>query len=317
MNNLDYFNLSLNNKEELIDPYYHLVVNRTVIPFTKEKNNKLTISNQNVIRYISSVQTMIQIGKSMDSPEVEEILNLIIDELNTPGMNLSAFSQYFNVHNMNYSVFQSLKYSEKITVLKFVIKEYIKNRHELYVNHGYSNIVLQVMSDNYSHKRKGTYGTNKIISILKLLDICHINEMPFGSFEKEKYYLLPDKKDKKLYIELAKKYGIKIHSKDKTTEKYPDAFIKTGDDYFIVEQKNMKETGGGQDKQTLEITDFIDRQPEFKKLHYITFLDGIYFNNIDNNSAGKTSQQYNDIVSALYKFPDNFFVNSYKTYQRL
>ena len=73
----------------------------------------------------------------------------------------------------------------------------------------------------------------------------------------------------------------------------------------------MKENGGGQDKQTLEITDFIDREPEFKGLHYITFVDGIYFNQIEENATAKTLQQYKDIVSVLKNHSENYFVNSF------
>lgn len=73
----------------------------------------------------------------------------------------------------------------------------------------------------------------------------------------------------------------------------------------------MKENGGGQDKQTSEITGFIFRNPEFERLHYVTFMDGIYFNQIDSTATAKTLQQYTDIVSALVKYKTNYFVNSF------
>lgn len=312
MNNLDYFEISTTHKEGLIDPDYHLAVERCVIPLTKDENNELTTANLNVIRYISSIQTMIEdLDLSIDDPEVERTLGLIIGELNTQGMNLSAFCQYFNIHNMNYSVFQTLIYKEKLEFLKFVIKPYIDSRHKMYESHGYSNIVLQVMSDNYSHKRKGTYGTKKISFLLESLGIKDLLKMPSKSFNQDDFFLLSDKKGKTLYKKFAVSHGIKLHDEGKATEKYPDAFIKIGDDYFVVEQKNMKENGGGQDKQTVEITDFISRSPEFDNLHYVTFIDGIYFNQIDKNASAKTLQQYTDIVGALAKYKSNYFVNSF------
>jgi len=312
MNNLDYFETSTVHKEGLIDPDYHLAVDRRVIPLTKNENNELTTSNLNVIRYISSIQTMIEdLNLSLNDSKVEKTLSLIIGELNTQGMNYSAFCQYFNVHNMNYSVFQELKYSEKMEVLKFIVKPYIDSRHKMYESHGYSNIVLQVMSDNYSHKRKGTYGTNKISFLLESLGIKDLLKMENKSFNQDTFFLLSDKTGKTLYKQFAKSHGIKLHDEGKATEKYPDAFIKIGIHYFIVEQKNMKENGGGQDKQTVEITDFISRDPEFTNLHYVTFVDGIYFNQIDKNATAKTLQQYTDIVSALAKYKSNYFVNSY------
>lgn len=312
MNNLDYFEASTTHKEGLIDPDYHLAVDRRIIPLTKEENNELTTSNLNVIRYISSVQTMIEdLGFKLDDPKVEKTLSLIVAELNTKGMNFSAFCQYFNVHNMNYSVFQELKYSEKIEVLKFIIKPYIDTRHKMYESHGYSNIVLQVMSDNYSHKRKGTYGTNKISFLLESLSIQDLMKKSNKSFNQDTFFLLSDKTGKAMYKKFALMHGIKLHDEGKATEKYPDAFIKIGKHYFIVEQKNMKENGGGQDKQTVEITDFISRTPEFEGLHYVTFIDGIYFNQIDKNATAKTLQQYTDIIGALAKYKSNYFVNSF------
>lgn len=312
MNNLDYFEIATQHKEGLIDPNYHLIVDRNVIPMTIEEENALTKSNSKVIKYISCIETMInELNKSIDDEEVENLLNHIIDELSTKGMNYSAFCQYFNVHNMNYSIFEGLPLDKKMEVLKFVVIPYIKDRHEMYLSHGYSNIVLQVMSDNYSHKRKGSYGSNKIADLLKLIGIPDLVKQKSKSFNQDCYFLLSDKTGKTLFKEFAYSHGIKLADEGKETEKYPDAFIKIGDDFFVVEQKNMKENGGGQDKQTLEITDFIDKEPEFKNLHYITYIDGIYFNQIDKNATAKTLQQYTDIVSVLAKRKENYFVNSF------
>lgn len=312
MNNLDYFEISTQHKEGLIDPNYHYAVDRQVIPSTKDEKNELTISNSNVIRYISTIQTMIEDLKlDLNNEKVEKILGLIIKELNTQGMNYSAFCQYFNIHNVNYSVFQNLNFEDKMQVLKFIIKPYINSRHKMYQSHGYSNIVLQVMSDNYSHKRKGSYGTNKIAVILEALGVEDLLKTKNKSFDNDKFFLLSDKTGKNMYKQFAKAHDIKLHDDDKTTEKYPDAFIKIGKDYFIVEQKNMKENGGGQDKQTVEITDFVSKKPEFERLHYVTFVDGIYFNKIDKNATAKMLQQYTDIISSLAKYKSNYFVNSY------
>lgn len=312
MNNLDYFEISTSHKEDLIDPNYHLAVDRRIIPLTKEENNALTTSNSKVIRFISSIQTMIyELGFELDNPKVEQTLRLIINELKTPGMNYSAFCQYFNVHNINYSIFKNLTIEKQLSVLKFIIKPYIETRHKMYESHGYTNVVLQVMCDNYSHKRKGTYGTNKIAFLLLSLGINDLAKMPKPSFEQNTFFLLSDKTGKTMFRKFAKLKGIKLHEEGKTTEKFPDALIKIGKNYFIVEQKNMKEIGGGQDKQTVEITDFISKNPEFEDLHYVTFIDGIYFNQIDKSSTSKTLQQYTDIITSLTKYKSNYFVNSY------
>lgn len=310
--NLYYFETATNYKEKLIDENYHKIVDRQVIPSSKQEKNELTESNEKLIRYIDTIQTMItDLGYLIDSDEVKNVILLIIEELKTKGMNYSAFSQYFNVHNMNYSIFNSLKLEEKVDVIKFIIVHYISDRHKMYKSHGYSNIVLQVMSDNYSHKRKGSYGVSKIADTLMANGLDDLVKMKDKSFEQESYYLLADKTGKNLFRKFAEKYNLKLSGEGRETKKYPDALIKIGKDILIVEQKNMKENGGGQDKQTGEITDFIDKVPEFDGLHYITFVDGIYFNQLDKNAKAKTLNHYKDIVSVLGKFKENYFVNSY------
>lgn len=314
LNNLKYFELATKNKESLIDADYHLIVDRQVIPNSKSEINDLVCSNKKVIEYITTLKTNIYgLNKNIDDIDNTNIIKLIIKEIYTKGMNYSAFCQYFNVHNMNYSIFtdkNKLNEEEQIEFIKFIIKPYIETRHNLYLEHGYSNIVLQVMSDNYSHKRKGTYGTNKIADILSILKIKDLTKEE-KSFDMEMFYLLSDKTGKNLFIEFAKEKGISLSVDGKETEKYPDALIRIGNEYYIVEQKNMKEGGGGQDKQTSEITDFIYRKPPIEHLHYITFIDGIYFNQFNSNAHAKVLQQYTDIITALTKYPDNYFVNSY------
>ncbi len=71
----------------------------------------------------------------------------------------------------------------------------------------------------------------------------------------------------------------------------------------------MKEDGGGQDKQTLEITDFISQQPAFDNLHYITYIDGEYFATLCDEATSKKHDQYEDILHTLENNPNNYFVN--------
>lgn len=310
--NLDYFSIATKHKEKMLDKNYHKIVDNRVIPLTIKEENLLTKSNNNVIRFIDTIHTMIHDMKyTINHDEIIKIILLIIKELNTKGMNYSAFCQYFNVHNINYSIFQTLKLEEKIEVIKFIITYYISSRHQMYKSHGYSNIVLQVMSDNYSHKRKGTYGSNKIADTLKLNGLTDLTKMKSKDFNQDFYYLLSDKSGKTLFKKFSELCGIKLSEEGRETQKYPDALVKIGEDFFIIEQKNMKENGGGQDKQASEITDFINRVPELSSLHYVTYVDGIYFNQLDNNATAKTLQQYNDIISVLSKFKTNYFVNSF------
>ncbi len=307
-----YFNESVAHQEPTIDLAYSKIVSRRVIPEKKGIQNDLISSNAKVIRYISSIETLSKdLHDNFDGQKINEIISLIIKELHTEGMNLTAFCQYLNVHNVNYSLLSKLPEKEQAEILKIVVKQYIEERHDMYLSHGYSDIVMQVMSDNYSHKRKGSYGAEKIKAVLSEHNIC---EWSCGNAdeEPETYFMLSDKTGKKLFRILAEKHKISLAKDGQTTEKFPDAFIRLNKNYFIVEHKNMKEIGGGQDKQTLEITDFINRKPEFDGLHYITYMDGVYFNGINANATGKQLSQYKDIVSALKNHDgQNYFVNTY------
>ncbi len=245
----------------------------------------------------------------MDSEEVLHLVKLIRKEIKTPGMNFSAFCQYFNIHNVSYSVFRELDEETKLTVLQFMISYYLEDRHPVYVSHGYSNAILQVMCDSYAHKRKGEYGKKKVADTLNRLGIKDLAKEKVANLDEDTYYLLADKTGKKLFQVFAKKYGVTLSKEGRKTKKFPDALIKIGKRYFIVEHKTMKEDGGGQDKQTNEITDFIFKKPEFEDLHYVTYIEGIYFNGINEKAHAKKGDQYKDIVGALTSYPENYFVN--------
>ncbi len=310
--NLHYFKESILHKEGLIDPNYHFAVEKRIIPDTKETKNALTSSNEKVVQYIATIDTLVrELGHTFDSPDVVSLIEKIIVEFDTEGMNYSSLSQYFNVHNMNYSMFVKRTSEEKIQILKFILRHYITTRHAMYLSHGYSDMVLQVMCDNYSHKRKGSYGAKMIASSLSRKGLVDLSQEADCDFNRECYYLLADKTGKKLFKEFAKQKGIRLSDAGRKTEKFPDALIKIGAEYYIVEQKNMKEDGGGQDKQAREITDFIYRPPEFQGLHYVTYMNGVYVNTLSAQVGSKKRQQYDDIVQSLKCYPSNYFVNEF------
>ncbi len=98
--------------------------------------------------------------------------------------------------------------------------------------------------------------------------------------------------------------------------------LKIGNNIFIIEAKHIKESGGAQDKQITELINFIKYQENIKNptIHYVSFLDGIYFNkfikeingNTNNNKCkkNKIQSQMNDIISHLKNNKSNFFVNT-------
>jgi len=89
--------------------------------------------------------------------------------------------------------------------------------------------------------------------------------------------------------------------------------IKNGENIFIIEHKHMKEGGGGQDKQINEVIFFISFSENNSKIHYISFLDGIYFNLFANKKylkKGKIVNQLKNIRQNLKRNKQNYFVNT-------
>ena len=310
--NLHYFEDSIKNKEQLIDLDYHGFVNHVVIPTKSTEKNDLTDANDKIIVNIDTIETLIESGCTLTDPLVQKSVKKIDKLLDVENINYSAFCQYFNVHNINHSIFVKLAPKERIEILNIIIEQYIKDRNDLYHVHKYSNVVLQAFSDNYSHKRKGEYGTNKIKKTMAAYGIPNLLSLDDKEIENNNlFYLLSDKGGKAIFKKFVEDNNIRLSKKGKKTIKYPDAFIRIGNDFFVVEQKNLKENGGGQDKQALEVANFIDKRPELDGLHYIGFIDGIYFNQINKKATGKVLKLYKDIRRSLKKHCENYFVNTF------
>ena len=77
-----------------------------------------------------------------------------------------------------------------------------------------------------------------------------------------------------------------------------------------MEMKTMKGSGGGQDKQLVEVINFIRYAENDERIHYITFMDGEYVNMLFRSQQPKIRRQYADIVNCLKSNPGNYFVNT-------
>ena len=89
-----------------------------------------------------------------------------------------------------------------------------------------------------------------------------------------------------------------------------DFCIKLWEHFFIVEHKHMKEGWGWQNKQIVEIIDLIWWKEEWN-IHYVSFLDWIYFNRFISNSIdSKTMEQKEQIEINLRNNDKNYFINT-------
>ncbi len=307
MSNYDYFNFSKSNPEELFDPFY--TKGNLVIPSDPKANNQLTTNNSRMIECITTFKYLISKNYTVKDSIVATVVNEIIHILDTtPNINYSAFSQFFMVYNSTYSYFKGLSTSEKFTFVYEMLLRYCAERHDLYLNHGYSNSILQVMSDNYSHKRNSKTSIEKILSILSPYKLKKISEIRLT--DTENYYFLPDKGDQDLFEAFIKKYHLKMQSRDIEQNKLPDIVFNCKGHFYICELKTMKGCGGGQNKQIVEVAYFIKFSEQDDRFHYIAFLDGDYANILFQSNMPKVASQRNDIESALRNNERNYFVNT-------
>ena len=123
--------------------------------------------------------------------------------------------------------------------------------------------------------------------------------------------LLLDKGDEDIYQSLVRNLSLETRALQQEQDKLPDFVMKIDGAYYIGEAKMMKGSGGGQDKQLVEIINFIRYQERREDVHYVVYFDGEYANMLlsATERSPKVERQYQDIVRCLNENPRNFFVN--------
>ena len=307
MTNQELFDYSGRNPEPIIDPYYNK--GSVVITPTAKEKNALMLGNERLIELITVFNYLVNSGKPKDDAEVQAVIAKTMKVLDdVDGINFSAFSQFFMVYNSAHSSYLNYTEMEKREFVYQMLCLFCKERHPLYMSHGYTNSILQVVSDNYSHKRNSKTSIVKILDKMKPYSFKRLlNE----DFERSKdFYLLPDKGDSALFKKFKKAYSVEMVSAKSEQDKLPDMLFKFKEQFYIMEMKTMKGSGGGQDKQLVEVINFIRYAEKDKRIHYITFMDGEYVNMLFRSQQPKIRRQYADIVNCLKSNPGNYFVNT-------
>ena len=308
MTNIEYFKFSGQNPEPIIDPYYNR--DKVVVPLTAEKTNRLVEKNSRLIELISVFSYFRGKGKGKEDPEVAAIVQEVVDILlKTEGINFSPFSQFFMVYNSSHNSFKAYSKGEQREFVYEMLVLYCKERHTMYLSHGYSNSILQVVCDNYSHKRNSKTTIVKICDILENYGFVHMENKgrPIATYG----YILPDKGDKESFLDFKRQFDIVMESARNEQNKLPDMVFHLKEEYYIVEMKSMKGSGGGQDKQLTEVINFIRYSEQNKHIHYITYLDGEYSNLLHGGTPQpKIRCQYDDAMRCLECNPGNYFVNT-------
>lgn len=310
--NIKLFEYSLKQPEPLIDEAY--IKSADIIISSKwKKPNKLMTNNINLLENISAYKVS---KKSGNTKALSEIIGNIRKCLVTTNINYSEFSSFWSIADVSYSTYKKLSEIKQLKFLKYVVEKYLEDRHEMYLGYGYTSTTLQVSKDAKAHKQSGPLGIRKVGVILNEYGFKPLEKLDIENFLSQSLiYINTDKTGKKLFKEIIKKYDLNFQWEKKTDGKMPDILFKKKNDLFIIEHKHMKEGGGGQNKQINEIIDFINYSEKISstKIHYVTFLDGQYFNyfsNLNFKAKSKIPTQVVNIRNSLQNNPDNYFVNT-------
>lgn len=312
MNNVKYFKYSQDHADILknnINPEGKLVINRNEM----ESETPLMTANTKLIELITTYKTI------RNDPSFNESCKLsIIDDVikiieTTELINYSPFCVYLQVVGYSFDKYKrekkSISVEEKQKLFEKLVNLYIDNRHNVYLYHGYSNQVLQVNSDASSSRRKGKLGIEIVENILNQHGLKRATKF-YELVPDDNYYLLPDKGDIHLFNSFLETNKIVFDFRKSRDNKNPDMLIKINGNYYMLEHKLTNGSGGSQNAEINEIIQFINYSETNENWHYVSCLQGDFFNKLSTlNNEPKTQNQYNNILSNLYNNPGNFFVN--------
>lgn len=309
--NLEYWKHSLENREPIMDEnYYNL--------------GDIIITDGKFIENVKNLRELILCycvcKNTLNSNQLDSILENILEGIlyiltSVDNIQYTEFVAFWKVMGMSYSIFQEA--NDKKKILKELLDKYCEERYKLYDKMGYSNVTVQALYDAGSSRKLSNLGIEKIVKLLKgllnnnLSKAEDIKDFPNNFPNNDYVYFLPDE-NKELFEKFCEKLGLSYEFGQNHQGKIPDIVVKIKTHYFIIEAKHIKEKGGAQDKQVNELIDFISYTEKKDNIHYVAFMDGLYFNYFaDNNiSDEKIKEQKESIEKALGENKANFFVNT-------
>lgn len=167
--------------------------------------------------------------------------------------------------------------------------------------------MLQTIADSFSIKRKSIVGINILIKELKKFKFTKVNNINQFILE-EKVYFLPDKGGKKLFLDFQKHNNLNFDFYQNNQNKLPDIVLKINDHILVIESKIINNKGGSQNHSINEIISFIKQQEQQSNIHFVSCLDGNYFDDLDQKQNNKQNIQYNEILKQLKMNVNNFFI---------
>lgn len=299
---------SVDSPEPPYDPAYGR--DQRIITENPDDPNELMKANSSLLDHV----TAFEIASQKNQRDTADDLLRDIDKLvRTPGMNNSEFASFWATNDMSFSIYNSLADHDRLEFLAQIVPEYVARRHTTYKRHGYTGVTLQAKSDSFAHKRSGPLAAAKIRELCKELGYQHRTELEPPESHTGRWFAMPDEcGGSAAFDQWIEDHSIAFPWGRAHSGKLPDVVLCTGLATIIVEHKHMKESGGGQDKQLVELIEFIRQPPQNSPdVRYVSFLDGILFNALASRHAtGKLRSHQRAINEALEEHPANCFVNT-------
>ena len=286
-------------------------------------SDDIIVLDENFIERVHELRDLI-IGYCVIAKRSEETAAEILDEIyelitSTDNIQYTEFVAFWKAMDMSFSIFKRFSTDTlQKSILKELLEKYCERRRKLYDRLGYSNVTVQALYDNGASRRKGVSGIEKIKTIVKdyLGDIPKSNSLEDIHKFNTTYFLPDSRNDRELFSQFVKKFKLEFSYGKRSQNKMPDFLLKHNKHFLIIEAKHIKEPGGGQDKSVGELIDFIQQEENNDKIHYVSFMDGIYFNLLISNPVqrGEITKKFqcqrSDIERALKQYKNNFFVNT-------
>lgn len=305
--NLDYWTLSLAHPEIMGEDVYsrgEVIVQDSAY---LEAVNRLR-------EHITAYCVLQELG---ESDETRRRVLIAIDALllSVDKIQYTEFVAYWKCLDLTFSVYrQTRDDSQRYALLGNALENYCEHRRRLYDRLGYTPVIQQALYDSAKARSQGVSGVQKLQQILQQ---AIGKEVPTVSrpedFSSSGFcQFVPSKHNQELFREIMQSSNAKYEFGETHQKKIPDLIVKLRRKVFVIEAKHIKEPGGAQDKQIVELISYIHQKEDSKSpVCYVAFLDGLYFNLLAGAKEGtKLARQRQDIETALKANPRNYFVNT-------
>lgn len=301
----------LNHPEPLIDPYYCL--EELIISANIESPPTAIMRLWAEVRdRITVIDLAMQDG---NDGAIRDNIKRLDSLLAGKSANYLELTSFFPALDVSYSGFRKLDEIVRLEFLERAVFEFIHKRHRVYMSHGYTPTTIQVRRDFEKHKTSGNAAKRKVEALLEERGYTHATDL--NSFLAGRSYIHADGALYDRCESWLRNAGLRFGWRASHQNKLPDLVVNSPTRILMIECKHMKEVGGGQDKQLAELIALISDAEDAcvreaaRQVSYVAFLDGVLFNELKEPRARKLRQQRQDILEALERCPENYFVNSW------